>query len=480
MAPKVSAAQVQHPGQREALLKHSTREVLTPNERTGEYARIKRDGYVQDAAHVLEGAERERRSTSPSEEAVVDSALANAEIWHGRLVDSRARDEQRRERIGVRREPVTYRPASEGGQYSLFADVWASKMGDTKAAERIERHRKESAYEMRKLYREQESRQRNQEQVIGISYEQRVTPSRMIGQGGSFSPPTYLVAQFAAYPRPARVFADLSLSLALPPSTQSVNIPRLSSGTTEQTVADASAQPDTDITDTLVSSPVVTITGTQDVALQLLEQSGPGTAHLDEILFSDLSIALDARTEQEVSGGLGGSKELLGYLNIPGAGSVTTTETTGTGQFKALGETFASVSNNRKLTPECWLMRGGRWAWLATQEDEDHRPLAVPLDMESENVVNPIGVLLGLPVRLTESIPTNLGTSKDQDAIVCARPSDSYLWTSAPTMNVHEGVLSGSLEARLELRAYVAFIAHRFPQSISVLGGSGMKVPSGF
>jgi hypothetical protein len=56
------------------------------------------------------------------------------------------------------------------------------------------------------------------------------------------------------------------------------------------------------------------------------------------------------------------------------------------------------------------------------------------------------------------------------------RPSDCWLWESEPTFSVMPEILSGSLEVRFRLHAYCAFLPHRYPSSIAVLGGTGMKV----
>jgi HK97 family phage major capsid protein len=464
------------------LREHSTRPHLSPAERVREHARHQRDSHVEDAARILRKAEDERREVRRDEMAAIDVHCRESEIWAGRFQDHSQAVAHSRNNAAVRREPLTYRPPEEGGEYSMFADAWKSRMGDAGASERLERHKRESDVEMRRLSAKREAEQRKRSDALGVTYEKRVTPSRTIGAGGTFAPPLYLVEQFASTPRPDRVFTDLCANFVLPQGCQSINIPRITAGTEVQATVDASPTVDRDITDALVSSSVVTISGFEDVDLQLLEQSGPGTAHLDGILWRDLTGAFDATAERECTVGSGARGELLGFLNTTGITNITTTETTAVGMFKSIGETAAAVSNNRKLSATTWLCRGARWFWLATSEDLDNRPLFTPLDVESQEdtVVNPIGCLLGLPVNLTESIPTNLGAAKESDVIVAARPEDSYLWTSAPYLNTFDAVLSGLLQARIEMHAYVAFIAGRYPTSIAALGGSGLKIPSGF
>jgi HK97 family phage major capsid protein len=478
MAPRIaspkSAADV------EALRQHATRPVLSPAERVAEHARNKRDSFVERAASLLNTAETAQRKVRPDEEAVIDSALREAEVWAGRYSDHDARAESQRSRMRVVREPLTYRSASEGGEFSFFRDAWQVRMGDTAAGARLERHQREADVEMRAMRSKREGEQRERGDSIGVEYETRATPSRTIGQGGNFSPPIYLVSMFAEAPRPDRVLADLVTGLTLPKGVQSVNIPRIVTGTEEATVADDSAVVDHDFTDVLASSEVVTIPGNADVPLQLLEQSGPGMAHLDQVLFTDLTSAYDSALESQLTNGTGTGKELLGILNVEGRNAISYTSgsPTGVGIFKPLGETFGSISNARKLRAEAWLMRGGRWSWLSTSEDEQKRPLAPPIDVQSPTApYGPVGTLLGnTAVHLSESLPSTLGAGGNQDVIIATRPSDMFLWESEPYMSVFSQVLSGTMEARIQLRGYAAFIPHRYPQSIAVLGGTGLVV----
>jgi HK97 family phage major capsid protein len=333
--------------------------------------------------------------------------------------------------------------------------------------------------------REREERDRGD--LLGVEYEKRVTPSRVTGFGGTFAPPKYLIERFAVAPRPEKVLARLideqGQSLLLPSGCQSINVPRIvKPGTGEQTVSDAAANPSKDISDSLATSQVVTISGTSDVAMQLLELSGPGASHTDRVIWADLSNAWDAALESELMNGLGGTKELLGLSNV-GPGEITFTSGAPTGilLFKAAAEAFGLVAGQRKLSPEVWLMRGGRWAWLASALDKNERPFVPPGDWDSDDVVgNAIGSLLGRPVCASESIPSNLGVAQNQDLIYTTRPSDMWLWIAEPHLDLFGEVLSGNLLARIQLRSYCAFIGNRYPSATATIAGTGMTVASNF
>jgi HK97 family phage major capsid protein len=110
--------------------------------------------------------------------------------------------------------------------------------------------------------------------------------NRAEGSGGQFVPPVHLVNDYVGVPRPGRVTADLMTRRPLPPSTDSINIPKIMTGTaTAIQPADNDPVQEVDMTDTTISAPVRTIAGQQDIAQQLLDQS---PINFDEIVIQDL------------------------------------------------------------------------------------------------------------------------------------------------------------------------------------------------
>jgi HK97 family phage major capsid protein len=386
---------------------------------------------------------------------------------------SKQQGEEYRTRVSIRHEPLTYRSPSEGGEYSYFADSWQKRMGGhPEADKRLEKHAQEVRYELPRLEARIEREQRGQTEALGVEYERRVNPQSTQGFGGYFTPPLWAIADFATAPRPERVISRHFTCFNLPaaPGISSVNLPKVTTGATENAEPDVAPTADTDIVDASATANLALVAGQQDVSIQLLEQSPRGAAHLDEVLWKELAAAYDATVESQVWVAGGGAVELNGILNA-GIGAITTAEAVGVKIFAPLGETFGFVSDKRKLSPTAYFMRGGRWATIATALDEQKRPLYVPLDIQSSQTANPIGVLLGVPVWLTESVPTNLGTAKNQDCLVAARPEGSYCWESAPTLSLFDDdALAGTLQARIVLRAYVGVI-HRYPTAYCSLTG---------
>lgn len=377
----------------------------------------------------------------------------------------------------VARRELTYGPHND--ENSFFRDVASAFDGDQPAEARLKQH----GTEMRNVYAEK-NRELRAAGPEGAVFEKRVNPSTVLGHGGEFAPPSWLEELYATAPRPDRVIADLADHYTIPaqPGFGSIHLPILTTGTTAQVMRDNAVIPIRDIETTPASTELAAIVGDADVALQLLEQSPLGGAHLDRLLYKDLISAYDAALESELTAGTGANETLLGVLNVVNKGEVayTSGSPAATAMYPRLGEVAGYVSDNRKLRLECWIMRGGRWfgSLLATGQDEQKRPLAVPFDVQSPTApAGPIGTLLGnVPVYLSESIPTTLGTAKNTDAIIATRPSDMPLWESPFTTSVFTEPLSGTMGARIILRAYAGFIPSRYPSSTCILAGTGLKV----
>ena len=110
--------------------------------------------------------------------------------------------------------------------------------------------------------------------------------SRVDGSGGYAVPPAWLMNQYVELARPGRAFANLVQRQPLPGGTDSINIPKLLTGTsTAVQTADNQPVVQQDLTDTFINAPVRTISGQQAVAIQLIDQS---PIAFDDVVFRDL------------------------------------------------------------------------------------------------------------------------------------------------------------------------------------------------
>lgn len=394
--------------------------------------------------------------------------------------------------VTVTHEPLTYEP---GNGRSYFADLAGRAVGNHDAATRLARHATEMEVEVPKRDARRAARAAKQLEERfgeGAGFERRVNPSRVTGQGGELVPPLWLEDQLVPYLRAGRVTVDLSRKFDLPEGTDSINLPKLASGTSTAVQTDNSGVSSTDLTTTSVQANVRTIAGQQDVALQLIEQS---PVNFDEIVFTDLKADYDRTLDtQGLSGtGVGGLNggQLLGYDNVSGINTVTYTDASPTlgKMYVPVGQAASLIARQRFLPPQALVMHPRRWWWGLTQLDSQNRPLVVPSVIDNYNalaiqdgvpVQGPAGNIAGMPVYLDANVTTTDGAGTNQDRIYALRPDDTFLWEGSLRMRAIPEVLSGTLQVRLQIYNYVAFMPHRLPVANSIVVGTGLVGPSGF
>jgi Phage capsid family len=414
--------------------------------------------------------------TNETTEGITMSTTTTAEL--------RTRIARTSPRVSISREERTYH---QGRDYGFFRDSFRAKfLSDADALARLERHAKETTVEARTNATRAPERRSVGGSSVSVEYERRSWLD--LGSGGYGTPPLWLIADTATAPRPERCLAGLIDSAPLPRGCSSVNIPRLTTGTSTGVTAPATPATSTDIQDAATTSRVVEIAGTEDVPIQLFDQSPtiPG-AHLDAILGRDLTASYDASLEGQLINGTGGTgpgAQILGVLNA-GGGSVTFTSASPTGatMYPYFGNVASYVADTRRVRGEAWLARGARHAWLSSSEDASFRPLEVPLTAQAiindPTKPNPLASVINYPLFTSEAIPVTLGTGANQDAVLMVRYSDMLLWESSPHLDIFDEVASGTLEIRLQLRCYAAAILARYPSGICALTGTGMTVPAG-
>jgi HK97 family phage major capsid protein len=341
------------------------------------------------------------------------------------------------------------------------------------------------------LARSVTSNDRTVHQRLADHQEEQRANSRVTGAGGEFVPPLWLIDQFAPLARPARAFADVMTNLDLPVGTDSINVPKIATGSlVGWQSADNAAVASQDLTTTSVPAPVLTLAGQVDISQQLLDQS---PIAFDEAIFGDLTADLNRQLDVSLIGGAGTSGTPTGVYNTAGVNSVTFTSASPTLAllYSKLAGAIQTVETTRFLPPEVIVMHPRRWAWILTQADTQGRPMVVPDAGNPQNAAGvltdvaaqaKVGTLLGLPVVVDPSIPTTSTgsalTGGTQDVIFVGRFSDAYLYEGPLMARAIPSVNSGTLGVRLQVYKYVAFTAARYPQSFAVIGGTGLSAPS--
>lgn len=410
-------------------------------------------------------------------------------------------------RIRVGREPRTYERWDVGASY--FADMAALRFGlpyADEARDRINRHGDEIRVDLPRIERrafghidaphvdeivEQERRGRRDVEVRApVNYERRDL-DRGDGAGGEFVPPLWMIEEYINVARAGRIVADLCRGIPLPMGTDSINIPRILTGTTAAPqTADLAAVSETDMTTDSVQAPVRTIAGQQDVALQLLEQS---PIAFDQVVFGDLADDHAEVLDGQVINGSGVNGQVLGILQIPGIDTTAYTDASPTVPelHPKVADSLNQIATTRHRAAEAILMHPRRWYWHTAALDGQSRPLVVPLPTWPTNAfaamgapVNPAPVAEGLagnvhghPVWTDANMPTGLGGGTE-DAIICARPSEYLLFEGAVRTRALPQPLGDILGVRFQLYSYAAFMPHRRPQSTSIVSGTGLAAPT--
>jgi HK97 family phage major capsid protein len=360
------------------------------------------------------------------------------------------------EQVRVTSEPLTY---SAQGSNSFLRDVYlAQHRQDPSAGARIARHSAEMEVEHRD---------------VGT------------GAFAGLVVPQYLTDQAAALVRAGRVTANLCNSLPLPGDGMTVNISRVTTGSSTAVQAtENSAVSETDIDDTLLTVDIRTIAGQQDVSRQAIER---GTG-VDALVMNDLAASYAATLDTQVINGSGSSGQHLGILNTSGIGSQTYTAATATiaGLWPKLIATIGDVSADRGLPPDALIFAPRRWSWIVAQLDGNNRPLVLPAASSPTNAmgvgdpggVEAVGQIAGVPCYVDGNMPVNLGSGTDEDRIIAIRRADQLLWeqgNGSPALLRMEQTTGGSLTVKMVVYAYSGFTAGRYPTAVSVLGGTGLN-----
>ena len=355
--------------------------------------------------------------------------------------------------VTVKAEPRVYEPNSP---HSFFIDIARSKaLHDERAAQRLERH----AVEERAL-------------------------TTTLGNAGEFSPPAYLIEDFATAAKVGRHFADLIGSTPIPRGVSTIYVPRIigSNILGQDTGAQNNLEPvpNTDDTTAQNSSPVVTISGRVVMSQQLFDQAAsPGA---DTIYYAELVKDYNAVLNGMMINGTGTNGQFTGLANFSYltantvSGSSVPAALTGASNMIAalwplMGQAAANVGNNRGHRPDFWLMAPRRWFAIAGGLDQQSRPIMnpsaqAPSSMASANGPTPVSNIHGIPVYTDGAVPvTNYPSGTVgalADTIYCGRVADTYLFESPPMVQTSVNATSGTLQVSLVWHRYAAFVGNLY------------------
>src|SRR3990170_2909272 len=342
-----------------------------------------------------------------------------------------------RKRILVGREPHTYR-RDNNDKVSFFGDLVAARKGDPVAADRLAKHQRETR-----------------------------DVSTADPGAGVFVPPVYLAEMWAELPREGRPFADAIPTLPLPDTGMTITVPRVTTGTTTAIQAtEASAASETDIDGTLLSVGVRTIAGQNDVSLQALERTMPG---MDFLIFQDLRADYDEQLDTQCLQGSGSSGQHLGIDTVSGINTVAYTDASPTAAefVPKIYDAIQQIAAGRFRRADAIVIHPRRAAWLASNLSSTFPlfQLGVLNQAAGSQQAGFVDNFAGLRVIIDSNIGTTYGASTNEDEIYIVRSADLILMEGPLRTAVYEDVLSGTVQVRLQVFAYGAFISGRQPEA---------------
>jgi HK97 family phage major capsid protein len=469
---------------------------------------------LDDLGEQATREERARASRAGQEPATVDDGGSGAPTATGMQVT----------------EQLTYTQHGPNSYYLDLARAEFNRGADVAGArERLNRHAAELRVELprRQERRAQAARERieglhtgsrREERALeqfgragGQMFEQRAI-NRTDGTGGYFVPPLWEIDQYAMYLRAGRVLADQCRSIPLPSGTDSINLPRITTGTaTGVQTADGGSVPSRDLADNFSNALVRTIAGQEDVAIQLLDQS---PIAFDQVISQDLMADYAMQLDGQVLLGSGASGQLTGMYShgtitggsteaviVNGVTGTTTAQWVGASSFYAgVGQLMSQISRNRFRPVTAVVTNPAVWFALATSADTNNRPLVVPSIQGPFNAAasfdtgamaeGPVGTILGRPWYVDANIPltfggattnpsmatTSAGHTSPTDGsgsgdtftpVLAAVWDDLLIFEGDIRTRVLQEILSGTLQIRFQVYGYVAFMKDRYQDANS-------------
>ncbi|MDX2590990.1 phage major capsid protein [Streptomyces sp. WI03-4A] len=428
--------------------------------------REKLDGILSEARGADNALTDEQRASFDAGEAEIRSlderiAELDAQVRADEAAAEMAKRYAPKASVTSVNEPEIYR-SGLGGQ-SYFRDMWnARQNGDAQAMDRLQRNNRGRAAEQRAL-------------------------TTVNGAGGEFVPPLWLEKEFVRLARPGRITGNLVPTQALPAGTDSINVPKVNTGTAVavQGTQNTAVQ-QTDLTTTSISSSVTTIAGGQTVSLQLIEQS---PLNVDDVILADLAAAYAQQYNSLILSGSGTGGNPTGILTLSGTNAITYTSASPTVAllYSQIANAIQTVHTNRFLPPDTIIMHPRRWAYLLAASDSTGRPLVTPSANSPMNALANqgevasqgfVGTIQGLPVYVDSLLPTNLGAGTNQDPIIVARLADLMAWEGNVKAEAFPQTYANQLSVFVRLYNYMSFQPARYPKSISVINGTGLVAPT--
>lgn len=412
---------------------------------------------VEAARSEESAAELESRVAAVEARVDLEARIAELESRAAATAEARAYDDVAR----VTREERTYSVESDKRGVSFIHDVVARTFGDMDASQRLARHQQEERVER------------------GSTLESRAIGTSALG---ALVVPQYLTDLVAPLARAGRPTADICNRMALPAEGMTVEIPRVTTGTSAATQATQNTSvSETNLDETTLSVPVITIAGQQTVSVQALSR-GRGT---EQIILRDLVSAYNTELDAQIIGGSGSTGYHRGILNTASIQAVTFTDTTPTVAelYPKLFDLIQKVQSGYYGGISHFLMHPRRWSWMAAAVGTsqpflqiNQNPQGAGGQFGAPSYGGVVGNVAGVPVVLDANIATT--TSTNQDTIYGVTASELHLWEDAGAPLFIRVDQASTLGVTIAAFGFTAFTAGRYPAAHGKISGAGLTTPT--
>lgn len=373
--------------------------------------------------------------------------------------------------ITVTSEESTYRPGMH--RYGFFKDLQGVKGGDSEALHRLVKNEREFNDKLAKRFPFYTT---GRMQAAGVN--------QTSGTGGEFVPPVWYVDQYAPLLRAGRPFLNALGTSELPPDTNSLNFPKITTGSSVAVQTDGGAVSNTDLATTSVTAQVQTEAGRTVASYQFVDL-GPVS---DEVIMQDLTFALN--TNVDLNALTGAVTNAKGILNVASVNSVTYTDATPTGAefFAPTAQSASQIAKNAFVPVDFGVTHPSIWYNILSGLDTQTRPLYLTVGTgvniagdggltDSGNGV--VGNIGGIPICIDANMPTNLGAGTNESRLVFLNRRGFDFWESAPRFKVADQTSIANLQYQFVMYQYYATTS-RQAKMISIVSGTGMIPVAGF
>jgi HK97 family phage major capsid protein len=428
-----------------------------------------RETILATARGVIETVEAEARD-------LTDAELSETRTMNTRVdeIDARIAELDKMDRAAVAAKPAyegvarvgreerTYNPSAD---VSFIADIVGRSFGDADAAGRLARHMQEERVE----------RPGAESRAIGTS------------ALGAIVVPQYLVDLYAPKARAGRKLADLANKHQLPSEGMTATIPLITTGSTAAAQSSQNASvSETNIAETDLSVPVITIAGQQTVSAQAVARG----RNTESIVVADLVSAYNTKLDSLIINGTGSSGEYVGIISTTNVNSITYTSGSPTGAlaYSAILNAVQTAETATFKSPDLIVMHPRRWASLLAYVSTNQTLFGVQgagvlqagAGIAPDYSVPVAGTIAGINVITDGNIPTNANSATNQDTILVLNTSELHLFedAQAPLMIRAEQTSAASLGVLLVVFGFSAFTADRYGAAHSRIVGTGLVTPT--